>query len=400
MPHTRGECGKASEKLIEAALSAWESDGAEEVSARSLTSTAGLPVSAIHYHFGGLGQLLDAAQDAAVTAAQAWCSAQRAAIGGDATSPAMLGPLLATLIDDWCETQRRIAFAWREGQLMALRDPGRATAATRWTRMWEDFFTGLCGELGCARFSTPTAWFFDGASALHMLRWRRPLDRSALEELCGGWASWLTGRLAPAGHWFAAGQEAARRLAAKPDPADELAESIADAAARVVAQSGVTALTHRAVAAAAKVTLGTVSYKYRTRADLGRAAFDSIYRRVTSSTPTLPDQPAAMSAAEAVSHAERSLPSRTDRLGFGELCVAAGRDPALGAFVPQLRYLRGQGSGRILDAVLGGKGRAAPIDGAILSAVLGGRGPSSSSPGDNEAGPLARLLEGLANGGP
>lgn len=398
MPNTSREAAKAPERLVSSVLSAWEGDGAEAISARMLASAAGLPVSAIHYHFGGLGQLLDAAQADAIDSARAWCEAQQEAIGKAAISPDMLGPLLACLIDDWCEMQRGLAFAWREGQLMALRDPDRCWAARQWDQMWQGFFDQLCAGMGLSEFATLTAWFFDGASGLHILRWRRPLDRSALEELCNGWAAWLGGKLAPQGGWFDTGQRDAQMLAATPEPSDSVAETIANAAAQVVAESGVTALTHRAVAAAANVTLGTVSYKFRTSADLMRAAFDGIYRRMQSRSPVRLGENAAMTMEEVIALAEQGAPSRADMLGSGELCIVTARNPAFQPFAAQLRYLRGRGSARILERALGRDQAISPIDGAILSAVLGGRGQACNSTGRASPGDLAPLIQRLASG--
>jgi len=388
----------SAEKLVFSALSAWETGGAIDISARNLAAAAGVPVSAIHYHFGGLGHLLDVAQGEAIASARRWCEHQWAAIGETPMSPAMLGPLLACLIDDWCETQRRLAFAWREGQLMALRDPGCAARAGQWEQLWQDFFDRLCARMRIEEFATLTAWFFDGASALHLLRWRRPLDRSALEELCAGWAAWIGGDLAPPGLWFIAGQADAETLGAPPEMPDPVADAIADAAAETVAESGVAALTHRAVAARAGATLGTVSYKYRTSADLLRAAFDAIYRRLLSRATIPLEDHMSMAPEEAATALAESAPSRPDMLGSDELLVAAARHPEFRTFAAQLRYLRGRTSGRLLQALVGRERPVSPVDGAVLSALLGGRGRTLNCAGRVSHGDFAPLIARLAGG--
>lgn len=367
------ETGKSPDKLILSALSAWELEGVTGVSARSLTAAAGLPASAIHYHFGSLGHLLDAAQAAAVASARLWCAAQCGAIGPDARSPVMLGSLLAALVDDWCENQRGLAFAWREGLLAALRDPALTSWARRWDILWQEFFTQLCGQMGIAELATLTAWFFDGACALHLLRWRRPLDRAGLDELCGGWAAWTGGELASHGAWFALGQADAKQLALLPEPDDAVARAIAEAASEIVAEYGVAALTHRAVAARAGLTLGTVSYKYRTSSDLLQGAFEAIYRRMLADSPETRGEVLAITADEAIMSVERGIPARADLLGTDELLVAAARNPALHTFAAQLRYSRGRSSGRVLQAIVGAGRPISAVDGAILSTLFGGR---------------------------
>lgn len=382
-------------KLITSALSAWEVGGAAEISARGLAAMAGLPVSAIHYHFGGLGHLLDAAQAEAIASARRWSEAQWEAVGTAATAPAMLGPLLACFIDDWCERQRRLAFAWREGQLMVLRDPDRTSPAHQWDQLWQDYFDRLCARMGVSAFGVLTKWFFDSASALHMLRWRRPVDRAALEELCAGWAAWISGGLAPQNDWFAVAQADAQALAAWPDETDPVAEAVAHAAAQVLSQRGVTGLTHRAVATEADLTLGIVSYKYRTSADLLRAAFDALYRRMLSRGPSRIDEDAPMTAREAIGYVEQGLPNRADMLGSDELMVATARDPQFQAFAAQLRYLRGRASGRILQAVVGPDRSISAIDGAIFSALIGARGRAritGGMSGPDDFAPLAGRL--------
>jgi len=367
------ETARTPEKLIAAALSAWEHGGAAAISARNLTAAAGAPPSSIHYHFGGLGQLLDAAQSTALLSAQDWCDAQWQAIGPGAQDPAMLGPLLATLIDEWCESQRTVAFAWREAQLAALRDPAQAAWATQWHALWASLFARLCGQMGLSDFTALTTWFFDGASALHLLRWRRPLDRAALEELCDGWAAWAVGCFAPRDAWFRLGQAEAGPLQIPVEQIDATAALIAAAAADTVADGGTEALTHRAVAARAGVTLGMVSYKYRTSADLLQAAFATIYRRILANALVSPDELGSLSAQAAITGLQQILPDRANLLGSDELMLASARSAEFRGFAAELRYLRGRSSGKVLRAMVGSGRSLSPIDGAIFSALLGGR---------------------------
>lgn len=371
-PEAVKDGGKSPEKLVSSVLSIWEMQGASGVSARSLAAMAELPVSSIYYHFGDLERLSETAQGEAQAAAQLWCDEQLKAIRGIAEGVAALGPLLAALVDDWCETRRTLAFAWRECQLMALRDAKHLAASGRWAALWRRFWEEVCARLGIADMGLATAWTFEGLAAIHMLRWRRPVDRAALDEMSHGWANWLQGHLSAPAAWF----DMARGAAVPPVPSvdgDPALDQIAVAAAAVIERGGVAALTHRAVATEAGLTLGVVSYKYRTSADLLQAAFEVIYRRIVPQTPGDPATVAISGREEAFVRLDVGFPARQNLLGAEELTVAAARDPAFAAFSVQLRYLRGRSSGRFLQALLGPDRPIAPIDAAIFSAYSAGR---------------------------
>lgn len=389
---------KPPEKLIAAVMDAWEHRGAIDISARNIATAAGLPASSIHYHFGKLGHLLGAAQQEAVGVATRWCDARWAAIGPDARSPKMLGSLLAGMIDDWCETQRLVAFACREGQLMALRDPTCAALAAQWEAMWHSHFARLCTQMGLGELSTLTTWFFDGASALHLLRWRRPLDRAALGELCDGWGNWVEGRLASDGPWHAMGQADAERLIT-PDSPDAAIDPLAIAAAAILADGGVTALTHRAVAARAGMTLGMVSYRYRTSAELLQAAFHGIYHNMMPGGSAASD----LDRQKAMAGAKNDVPAYSDLLGSEELAVAAARRDDLQLFAARFRYLRGRSAGLRLRTIIPDDKPLSTLDGAVFSALLSGRARSYAAAGrlsdaDQQRADLAPIFARLGTG--
>ncbi|RZK01182.1 MAG: TetR/AcrR family transcriptional regulator [Novosphingobium sp.] len=366
---------KTPRRLVSAVLSAWETQGTTGATARNLAALAHIPVSSIYHHFGDMEHLLQAAQDDALQAANRWCDRQVELVhGARAKGPAALGSLLAAIIDDWCETQRTLAFAFRQSQLMALRDLQHRPTRAHWSAAWRSLWQRICGHLDLADVALATAWFFEGAIALHLLRWRRPVDRAALEELCHGWADWLDGHLAGPSPWFDGARDAAAALAAaqRLAPAETNAASIAAAAARTIERHGIVGLTHRAVAAEAGVTLGVVSHRYRTSADLLNAAFEAIYCRMVPTEETR--EPKPMPRQEATDLLQNAYARRENALGLEELSVATARDPAFAGFAAQLRYLRGRSSGPYFQAILGTERSISVIDAAIFSAFLSGRG--------------------------
>ena len=359
---------------INAVLSAWEDGGHAAISARALAQVTGLPNSSIFNYFGSLERLYVSAQEAAMASASAWCDRRREELADTPSGPESLPAIMAALIDDWCERERRTALAWRECQLLAARKPGFVKAAADWRAIWDGFWQELCNRLGIPGAGLLTARIFDGESFFHLLRWRRPVDRAALDELCGGWSAWLNGEPAPLAPW----REIARAHAAegnvRVEPRDNTAIRIADAAAALLGRDGIAGITHRAVAAEAGLTLGVVSHKMRTSADLLNSAFESIYWRGVISTEKREDMMVLDQDRAALVAGFVKWPGSDEyRLARAELMVAAMRDPALAAFAARLRYLRGGASGRLLQALLGNKRRVSALDASVFASFVNGQ---------------------------
>lgn len=361
------------ERLITTVLEVWGTQGHAAISARLLSRMTGLPTSSIYHHFGSMEHLFHSAQGHALAAAQDWCAGR---LNELATWPADGGPnslatVLAVVIDDWTAEARNLAFAWAQCHLLALRDAAYIPALDAWRDLWSGFWREICTRAGLGAFARATAHVFEGTAQLHLIRWRRTIDRAALEELCRGWARWLEGALAAEGPWRGQAREAAREAEPPRQSRNNLADAIAQAAASVVEDGGMAALTHRAVATRAEVTLGVVSYNFRTAAELAQAAFEAIYRRITENVQETVR--AALDRDEAVV-ALRDFASQPPALvAIEELMLAVARDPALAAFGPQLRYLRGRTSGLQLAALLGEAGTPSPQDMAIYSSLVSGQ---------------------------
>ncbi len=362
----------AMERLIEAVLDIWERDGASGTSARAISRLAQTPVSGIYHHFGSLEQLFLSAHEQAQRESERWCAARLAELeGGVPMSRDAFAPLLAALIDQWCEEERRLAFAWRECQLIAAREDRYVPVCERWAAMWRSFWEEVCTRCGHGGHGAHTAYLFDGEATLHLMRWRRPVDRAALDDMCAGWNDWLCGRPVRAGHWRQFAREQADLALPEQTISSGTMEQIAEAAADVLAQEGMAALTHRAVAARAGLTLGVVSYNFRSSAELVRAAFEMIYRKaVESGGGTVPE--AVTLTDEQLLARYSNPPPRNDRIlpAIDELMLAAARDGDLRDFAPQLRYRRGRTSGGLLRAILGRD--VAPLEAALFSGVISG----------------------------
>lgn len=364
----------SAQKLIDATLDIWEKQGRSGISARAIANNAGLPVSAIYYYFGDLERLLESTQDTIITDAEKWFSTCLKNMQGHITGPDALAPLLSTIIDDWCEMQRIMAFAERECQLMALRDPKYQPLCARWFALWLSFWEEICHRLNLPiQAGRMTSYFVDGVITLHLLRWRRPADRAALDELCRGWAAWISGRTTPPAPWnILAREEAIAAMPPQPEW-DEATAAIAASCASVIARLGAPGLTHRAVAADAGMTLGVVSHKFRTSADLLRAAFETIYRRLVYQGKNRPPSDITLTAELAMHRIDTILPPRDEMLATYELMTASARHSEFQAFSGQLRYLRGRTSHRYLQILRRQQQPVSTIDAMIFSCWQSGR---------------------------
>ena len=361
------------EKLIRAALDVWANQGHSAMSARTLSRATGLPTSSIYHHFGSMEQLLQSAQAYARDAAQTWCTDRLDDLAGwpEGLGAQSIARALAVLVDDWTSERRELAFAANQCHLLAQRDEAYLVAINSWRDLWADFWREVCGRAGLGRYAALTAHVFEATVQFHLIRWNRTIDRAALDEFCTGWGEWLSGKLAEEGPWRRHAREIALASAPEVPAQNGVAARISDAAADIVEEGGVSALTHRAVAARAEVTLGVASYNFRTSADLVRAAFNTIYRRLTEVSREGPVEQVERSEWTA---AWRDFSSQPRRLAaMEELMLAVARDPELRDFAPQLRYLRGRSSGLQLQAQLEPGARISPLDAALYSSMISGQ---------------------------
>ncbi len=355
------------DRLLVAVIGQWEGVGTAGITARGVARDAAIPVSSIYHHFGGMDGLLAHAASAALDRAAAWFEAQERSLAGAGGGVADFALLLGATIDDWCEQQRTLAYAMRELQSLAMRHPAFRDVAQSWWQRLFDFWQPICDRFGIGELTASVVLLFDGETSLHMVRWRRLIDRAVVSESCATWAGWVVGRLgAPAPWRTLAVREVLAGQPAIPDW-DPVTEQIASAAARTVAHRGVAGLTHRSVAEEAGQTLGIVSNRFRTSADLLRAACEALYRQIVAPLGK-GDAPIDLIA------------RRTERSGddfalraFFELTLAASRDPALQPFAAQLRYLRGRTSIRHLRAISAPGTEVSVTDGALLSALFSGQ---------------------------
>lgn len=258
-------------RLIDALLDAWCNSSADDVSVRLVTHRAGAAQSSINFHFGNLERLFVEATQAALAEARLWMEerlAQARAFAAEPLPPTLQASVIASVMADWTTGQRRLSLA------------SRYAPHADWEAAWRDFWTRLAPLLGLGAHADALACFARGEAARHLLVWNPSLDRPLLEETALALVLWLRERRFAPDPVRALHQRLALRGYASPEKRDDgLADTIAEAAAELLARQGHRGVTFRAVAAHAEVTLGKVIHICGTKSELLRTALHVLYER-------------------------------------------------------------------------------------------------------------------------
>ncbi len=353
----------------------WSTHGLAAISARQIAANAQTTTSLINYYYGGFEQLLLSALASAATEARTWCRAQIDAIADltDLDAEAA-GHLTAVLIDTLCTEKRNLVFAWAECHLLAARNPAFVPAARQWLSVWQEFWAELARRFGIFDRRDAARLFFCGELSMHRIRWNAPFDRATLSETCVAWMRLLhTGRAgAMPLHDFARRKTNGIVVPALLEGTME--RTIADAAADLVGSGGPGAVTHRGVARAAGVNLGSVTHHFPTADALMRAAFERIYDRITQDRPAASRPPGPVVGSRFVEGFARFMaaPERGGMLAIDELIGEVGRNATLGNFGGVLRYTRGKSSLETLAKMSSSHGALGQGEALLFSTWSGG----------------------------
>ncbi len=354
-------------RLLEAVSGLWASHGRGRMSARQTAALAGVTTSLINYHFGSFERLLEASFRDLAERTQAWWQSRLAELDGVGRLDADAGGfVLASLIDSLCTSERAVTFAWFECNAMATRDPAFLPVAGAWHGVWRDAWTAVAAHVLPPEAADLLYPFADGELCLHRIAWKPALDRACLFETCATWVRMVTeGKTGPM-----ALRETLRKACENPAPVpwtdDSPEAAIALAAADIVGKSGIGGVTHRAVAAAAGLSLGVVSYHFPTAEGLVHAAFAAIYGQIIGADQR-PAQPVPAEAyAAGVGRLVAHPDAQSNFLSLDEFTGAVARDPLLARFGGTLRYTRGRTLSRTLT------GLPSPLAGALISSSTNG----------------------------
>lgn len=345
----------SSDRFVRAVQEHWENHGGAAISARRISTLANAPVSSIYHHFGSLEQLFATSQQASLARARSWLDDRLTQCAGLPIDIVAFPAFFAEIIDEWTNAQRGLAFAWRECQLLAGGNALFRPLSAQWSELWSGFWQ----DAGC-RFAlgpgTQVAYrVFENESFLHMIRWRRLVDRAALDETARVLGAWLSRRPVPESPWRDFARAEALRSMPDLPQREDAATRIVTAAAQVIADAGVARLTHRAVADRAGLTLGSVSHKFATKSALLGAAFEGLYEANLNRMRGDAGSPATVSRESTLEGMGIMIRRGLNVRGSDELFVAVARDPSLSQFGLQLRYLRGRSSIGTMQALFPGR---------------------------------------------
>lgn len=369
-------------RLVEACLTQIAESGIAGATARAIASRADASASAINYHFDSIERLYGVAQQQAIVEARAWLVARLAAIERGAPWPEAAFPAFAaSVIDEWCSSRRRLAQAEAcDSAAMAWRV---SATAGQWMSLWDGFWTAAL-----SRFSLPVELAPVAGAILqserfgHLARWRSPYDRAGLEEVCVRLTARLSGNaelLARPSPWRTAAEALSQQATTFP-PLTGAAARVAQAVVEAVDEGGEGALTHRAAALGAGLSLGAVTYHFPTRASLMAAGYAWLYQTIINS--------AQRSGVVSPGHDDlgRHMLTFLDvgqsapRVrAFETFFFSATRDTALADFAARVRYSRGA-------STLGFLGPVAPrltrLDALLISHWISGAARRASADPD------------------
>lgn len=254
----------AAGRLIEAAQGLLVRAGRAGASGRAIAAEAQVAPSLVAHHFGTIEQLLLTACDRGLERAENWMAGQLAAIRTLPATPETSAFALEQVIRQWTGAARTLALLYQEALMVA---PGDGIGA-RWSASFTAFWLEVAAHFGLGEVEGRLMGLLFESEALHHLStWSPALEDLALRAYCEHFSAvWLG---AAPGRFGDAVVAAERMAGALPHggvaPA---AVKIVEAAADVLEARGVSGLTHRAVAARAGVTTGSVTHHFRTIEDL------------------------------------------------------------------------------------------------------------------------------------
>ncbi len=381
--------------IIEAYLAQMAESGIAGATARVVAARAGASPSAINYHFDSLERLYGIAQLQAITETRGWLMARLAeAEAGAPWPPAAFPPFATAVIDDWC-THRRV-LAQAEACDSAAMAWEVSDTAGQWIGLWDEFWA-----VALPRFSLPAHLAPVAAAVLqserfgHLARWRAPHDRAGLEEVCVRLTARLSGdtellgRSAP---WRTAAEALSQRATIFP-PLAGAAAKIAQAVVEAVDEGGEGALTHRATAMRAGLSLGAVTHHFPTRTALMAAGYAWLYQSIVAS--------AQRAGAVSADHDDLgrhiltflAVGQSAPRVrAFETFFFSATRDPALADFAARVRYSRGATTFSFLGPVTPWLTR---LDALLISHWISGAARRSSADPDGQ-GAAERAIPAFA----
>lgn len=328
--------------------------GVRGATLRDVAARCGASVTSIAYLFGNKDGLIAECFAQVAARDRARLATLEAEAEAMAIEPALAGPFLWTLCEEACGDRRTDMLVLIELWLSAAANPRFAETCRTWLRARRDAFRGFARLFG----ADPLAFDILGlhllsessfAVSCHGSAAYRLLARAGFVEAVArvaglGSAEAAPGITALAARFFADPETGgARESDSKGGRGAESRARIVDAAASVIEEEGLAAVTNRAVAERAGVSLALTTYHFKSVTELAFAGVLRVFEKVNAGfrrNAGKPPQAAAM--IERIR--SRSQPSGVEGLrsrGMAEISLAAARSSAIEPLGIAMRRQRG-----------------------------------------------------------
>jgi DNA-binding transcriptional regulator YbjK len=365
--------------LIGAMLTRMAMGGMRIATARSVAQQAGLSAALVGYRYGGMDGLKARAFVAAdLRGAVSWQSRRDLLVQRPDVS-SLGGLVLAVARDVGMREQELWRVGWMD-RCARLRQPKPSSTPRATEEAAAEFWVEAADGMGLpADFASVLAGFCDGLAFGYGVTgggggfevWATTLATRFAQRMAGE-APQAAGdcpyRIAAEGEggW----EEETIEPAAAPHPTRQ---AILRAAIAMVTSEGTDALTHRALAARAGVSLSSVQHFLPKRADILRATYQAVYQLLKSRTPSGSGVPSRASGdldAEALATlVGGSADNRAilqELAGLHDLMLSASLDPESRGVARALYARTGQTSQRLLDRLASPRGPISRLDAQIF----------------------------------
>ena len=343
------------QRIVEEAIALIAAAGIRGATLRDVAARCGAGVASIAYLFGNKDGLIAECFATVVQRDRERLAALAAECEAMAIGPELAGPFLWTLCEEAGGERRTEMLVLIELWLAAAAQPRFAEICYDWLRARRDAFRGFAAHFG----ADPLAFDIIGlhllsesgfAVSCHGSAVYRLLARAgfieAIARVAGlGNADTTPGLAALATRFFADPEtgQAREAMEIRGGRGAESRARIIDAAASVIEEEGLAAVTNRAVAERAGVSLALTTYHFKSVTELAFAGILRVFEKVNAGFAHNASQ-APPSAAMLERIRSRSQPSGVERLrsrSMAEISLAAARGAAIEPFGLAMRRQRG-----------------------------------------------------------
>ncbi|WP_044559068.1 TetR/AcrR family transcriptional regulator [Azospirillum sp. B4] len=365
------------ERLIDQAHTLLAQGGLKALSVRNLAAAAGLSTSAVPYHLGDKDSLTHTVFGAAMERDREAWRRFRVSLGDEGLPVFALADALVAQALALSARQGTIELVWYELIHQARHTPALRPILARWYEERRGRHRDLFALAGLPTHVADlmTHYLVGDHSTLLVAGGASGFALSVVENirhLCD-----------PEDGRAALWHDRLRRPAGQDDGLDQAGETeqrIVAAAVATIIDQGVAAVTHRAVAQRAGVSLSSTTYYFRSRGDIIRRAFQYIHEELRREIPAVHHElpPLALFLRAVADHMLAPvdggrIAGRNTTHALGDFALESCRDATLAPLYLTFRQGRGARIGVALAMVLRGQAPLSSFQAQIISTWMQGR---------------------------